>query len=415
MATTAAAKKAKKRNAPKEHLWAWTGMDRSGNRVKGELHAPTEAEIKQQLRKQGVVPSRISKKSALFGPRKKAIRAADIAIFSRQMSTMLTAGVPLVQSLDIIGRGHENPSMMKLVLDIKGNVESGNSFAESLAKHPKYFDDLFVNLVDAGERSGALENLLEKVATYKEKTEALKSKIKKAMYYPAAVVVVAVGVTAIMLVKVVPQFEDLFKSVGSDLPAFTKMVVGMSEWMQQFWWILLAATVASIVLTIRGRRISEKFRYRTDAILLKVPVVGLIIRKSSIARYARTLATMFSAGVPLVEALDSVAGATGNLVYEKAVLGMRDKVATGQSLQLAMQQAEVFPNMPIQMIAIGEEAGSLDSMSSKVADFYEREVEDLVDGLTSLLEPIIIVFMGVVVGGLVVAMYLPIFKIASAF
>ena len=414
-ATAGAAAKAKPRKEVKEHQWAWNGMDRSGNRVKGEMLAPTEAHVKQQLRKQGVVPARINKKSALFGPRKKPIKAVDIAIFSRQMSTMLTAGVPLVQSLDIIGRGHDNPSMRKLVLDIKANIEDGNTFADSLARHPKHFNDLFVNLVDAGERAGALEDLLEKVATYQEKTEALKSKIKKAMYYPAAVVVVAVAVTAIMLVKVVPQFESLFQSVGSDLPAFTKMVVGMSEFAQEWWWIMLAGAVVGIIAIIRGRRASRKFRKRTDIMLLKVPIVGTILEKSAVARYARTLATMFSAGVPLVEALESVAGATGNLLYEDAVLNMRDKVATGQSLQLAMQQAEVFPNMPIQMIAIGEEAGSLDLMAGKVADFYEREVEDMVDGLTSLLEPVIIVFMGVVVGGLVIAMYLPIFKIASAF
>ena len=400
---------------PKEHSYSYKGIDRAGNKVEGKLTAANEAQVKQMLRKQGVVPGQIRKQMQLFGKGGKKITSTDIAVFSRQMATMLTAGVPLVQSLDIIGRGHDNPNMKKLVLTIKADIEAGNSFSEALARHPKQFDHLFVNLVEAGERSGALEALLDKIATYKEKTEALKSKIKKAMYYPVAVAVVAVAVTAILLIKVVPQFEALFQSVGSDLPAFTKMIVAMSEFAQAYWWVGVLGIVLSVIGITRGRRSSENFRLTTDRMLLKMPIVGTIIKKAAVARYARTLATMFSAGVPLVEALDSVAGATGNLVYENAVLQMRDQVSTGQSLQLAMEQTEVWPSMAVQMIAIGEESGALDEMASKVADFYEREVDDMVDGLSSLMEPVIIVFIGVVVGGLVVGMYLPIFKIAMVF
>jgi type IV pilus assembly protein PilC len=318
-----------------------------------------------------------------------------------------------VQAFDIVGRGHENPAMQDLLLAVKSDVESGTALAEALSKHPLYFDDLFCNLVKAGEAAGVLEILLDKIATYKEKTESLKGKIKKALFYPAAVIIVAMVVTAIIMIFVIPQFQVLFQSFGGDLPAFTKAVIAMSAWMQQWWWALLLLIIASIYILSNIWKRSRKFRQTVDKILLKIPIIGVILHKASIARYARTLATMFAAGVPLVEALESVAGATGNIVYSDAVLRMREDVATGQSLQLTMKQQGLFPHMVIQMVAIGEESGALDDMLSKVADFYEEEVDNAVDALSSLLEPFIMVIIGTLVGGLVVAMYLPIFKMAS--
>jgi type IV pilus assembly protein PilC len=326
---------------------------------------------------------------------------------------MLTAGIPLVQAFEIVGVGHEKPAMQKLILDIKLNIEGGSTLHESLAKHPLYFDDLFVNLVEAGEQAGALESLLDKVATYKEKTEALKKKIKKALFYPAAVLVVAVIVTLILLIFVIPQFEALFKGFGADLPAFTRMVINLSQFVQtQGWWMGLLAGGAIAAFAYFKKR-SRAMRQLLDRLMLKLPVVGPILVKAAIARYARTLATMFSAGVPLVEAMESVAGATGNIVYEQAVMRMRDEVATGQRLQRAMENTGLFPNMVVQMIAVGEESGSLDEMASKVADFYELEVDAAVDALSSLLEPLIMAILGVLVGGLVIAMYLPIFKLGA--
>ena len=395
-------------------VFAWEGTDKKGNRVKGESRGTNPNLIKAELRRQGVLPIKVKKKSGLGSAAKgKAITPKDIAIFCRQLATMMTSGVPLVQSFDIIGKGHENPKMQNLVMTVKGDVEGGSNLADSLRKHPLYFDDLVCNLVEAGEAAGVLDTLLDKIATYKEKTEILKAKIKKAMTYPAAVVVVAFIVTAILLIFVVPQFESLFKNFGADLPAFTQMVVNMSRFMQESWYILLGGIGASVYGLVQAKKRSRKFNHALDRLVLKMPVVGDILTKAAIARFSRTLSTMFAAGVPLVEALDSVAGATGNIVYSEAVLHMRDQVATGQQLQLTMAQTGLFPNMVVQMVAIGEESGSLDSMLGKVADFFEREVDDAVDSLSSLLEPLIMAVLGILVGGLVIAMYLPIFKMGS--
>ncbi|TXH04419.1 MAG: type II secretion system F family protein [Nevskiaceae bacterium] len=400
--------------AVKEYTFVWEGTDRKGQRVKGQSVGPSESMIKTQLRKQGVNPLKVRRQSSLFAAgRKRKIESGDIAIFSRQMATMMTSGVPLVQALEIVGRGHDNPSMGEMILAIKASIEGGSSFAESLAKFPLHFDELFVNLVDAGEKSGALETLLDKVATYKEKTEAIKKKVKKALTYPTAVMVIAFVVTAILLVFVVPQFEDLFKSFGADLPAFTVMVVNLSKWMQAYWWMVAGILGGGGFFLVNLHKRSANFRRLLDRVMLKVPVVGDILYKSAVARFARTLSTMFAAGVPLVEAMDSVAKAAGNIVFTEAIMAMRDQVATGQQLQLTMQQAGIFPNMAVQMVAIGEESGALDQMCAKVADFYEAEVDNLVDALSSLMEPMIMAVLGILVGGLVVAMYLPIFKLGQ--
>ncbi len=390
----------------------WEGTDRKGNKIKGKSMAPDEAQVRADLRRQGVVPSRIKKQSRGL-KRGSAITTADIAIFSRQLATMLSAGIPLVQAHEIVGHGHENPSMQRLILAVKADVEGGSTLAEALSKHPLYFDDLFVNLVSAGEQAGALETLLDKIATYKEKTEAIKKKIKKAVTYPAAVLVVALVVTIILLIFVIPAFEDLFKGFGADLPAFTRMVIDLSVFVRTQGWILGILFGAGVASFFYFKKRSRPMRHFLDRLALKMPIVGPILVKAAIARYARTLSTMFSAGVPLVEALESVAGATGNIVYEIGVLKMKDEVATGQRLQQAMENTDLFPNMVIQMIAVGEESGSLDEMSSKVADFYEEDVDNAVDNLSSLLEPLIMAILGVLVGGLVVAMYLPIFKMGS--
>ena len=393
--------------------FSWEGTDRKGKKVKGKSMATNEAAVRADLRRQGVVPSRIKKQSkGMFGGG-GTITPLDIAIFSRQLSTMLSAGIPLVQSFEIVGSGHENAAMQKLIMAIKGDVEGGSSLTESLAKHPLYFDDLFINLVEAGEQAGALETLLDKIATYKEKTEALKKKIKKALTYPAAVLVVAFVVTAILLIFVIPAFEDLFKGFGADLPTFTRMVIDLSVFVREKGWYIAIMMGASVGTFFYFKKRSRAMRHWLDRLSLKMPIIGGILQKAAIARYARTLSTMFSAGVPLVEALESVAGATGNIVYEIGVLEMRDEVATGQRLQQAMENTDLFPNMVIQMIAVGEESGSLDDMSSKVADFYEEDVDNAVDNLSSLLEPLIMSILGVLVGGLVVAMYLPIFKMGS--
>ncbi len=393
--------------------FTWEGLDRQGSRVKGESQASNETALKADLRRQGINPLKVRKKpKPLFGGQKK-ITPKDIAIFARQLATMMAAGVPLVQSFEIIGKGHDNPSMAKLVMAVKGDVEGGTNLADALSKHPQHFDDLFCNLVNAGEQSGALETLLDKIAIYKEKTEELKAKVKKALFYPAAVVVVAFIVSAILLIFVVPQFQELFQGFGADLPAFTLFVINLSEFMQKWWVLVLLGIGATAYAFIQGKKRSASFRRFLDMVSLKIPVVGDILRKSAIARFARTMATMFTAGVPLVEAMESVAGATGNALYHEGTLKMRDDVATGMQLQQSMRSTELFPNMVIQMVAIGEESGSLDDMLSKVADFYEAEVDNLVDGLSSLLEPLIMAVLGVVVGGLVIAMYLPIFKLGS--
>lgn len=390
----------------------WEGTDRKGNKVKGKSMAANEAAVRSDLRRKGVVPTRVKKqRSGFFSG--GTITPGDISLFSRQLATMLAAGIPLVQSFEIVGSGHENAAMQKLIMAVKADVEGGSSLAESLAKHPLYFDDLFVNLVDAGEQAGALETLLEKIATYKEKTEALKKKIKKALTYPAAVVVVAFVVTTILLIFVIPAFEDLFKGFGADLPSFTRMVIDLSVFVREkgiFIAILMGGAVSTFFYF---KKRSRKMRHFLDRMSLKIPVIGPILQKAAVARYARTLSTMFAAGVPLVEALESVAGATGNIVYEIGVLQMRDEVSTGQRLQTAMENTDLFPNMVIQMIAVGEESGSLDDMSAKVADFFEEDVDNAVDNLSSLLEPMIMAILGVLVGGLVVAMYLPIFKMGA--
>ncbi len=398
--------------AIKQSPFNWEGTDSKGNRIKGKTIATNEAAVRAELRRQGVVPVRVRKESTLFKKRGK-VQPADIAIFMRQLATMLSAGIPLVQAFEIIGTGHENPAMQELILAVKQDVEGGTALAEAFSKHPLYFDDLVVNLVSAGEQSGALETLLDKIATYKEKTEAIKKKIKKALTYPAAVLVVAVVVTTILLIFVIPQFEDLFEGFGADLPTFTRMVVDLSEFVRDQGWLLLIMIFGAGYAYLWTKKRSRRLREIEDRIFLKLPIVGSILEKSAIARYARTLSTMFSAGVPLVEALESVSGATGNVVYEKAVLRMRDEVATGQRLQRAMINTELFPNMVVQMIAVGEESGSLDEMSSKVADFYEEDVDNAVDNMSSLLEPLIMAILGVLVGGLVVAMYLPIFKMGA--
>ena len=391
----------------------WEGTDKNGKKIKGKSLANDEAAVRADLRRQGVDPTRIRKqRKGLFAGRSK-ITTADIAIFSRQLATMLSAGIPLVQAFEIVGNGHENAAMQKLILAVKADVEGGSALAEALAKHPLYFDDLFVNLVEAGEQAGALETLLDKIATYKEKTEAIKKKIKKALTYPAAVLVVAFVVTTILLIFVIPSFEDLFKGFGADLPTFTRMVIDLSAFVRTQGVILVGIIGAAIGAFIYFKKRSRAFRHFIDRMMLKTPVIGPILQKASIARYARTLSTMFAAGVPLVEAMESVAGATGNIVYEEGVLKMRDEVATGQRLQQAMENTDLFPNMVIQMIAVGEESGSLDEMSAKVADFYEEDVDNAVDNLSSLLEPMIMAILGVLVGGLVIAMYLPIFKLGA--
>lgn len=403
-----------KSKTPKVVKYSYSGVDKKGNKVSGEIVADTPAIAKAQLRKQGVIPQKVAKKSEpLLGAGKKPITPADIAVISRQLATMMKAGVPLVQSFEIIGKGHENPSVQELVLTIKGDIESGTNMAEALRKHPKHFDDLFCDLVSAGEQSGALENMLDRIATYKEKTEALKSKIKKALFYPIAVVIVALIVTSILLIFVVPQFQDIFASFGAELPAFTMMVIGLSEWMQAYWYICLFIIIGMVVGIKKLNEKSEAFRNGKDKLILKLPVIGEILNKAAIARFARTLSTTFAAGVPLVEALESAAGASGNYVYRTGLLRIREEVMTGTQMNVSMINTGLFPNMVNQMVAIGEESGSVDGMLTKIADIYEQEVDDAVDGLSSLLEPLIMAVLGVLVGGLIVAMYLPIFKLGQ--
>jgi type IV pilus assembly protein PilC len=396
----------------KDTQFIWEGKDKRGHKIRGKTIAANEAALRADLRRQGVAATRVKTQSKAFRSGGK-VNNEDIAVFSRQLATMMSAGIPMVQALEIIGNGHEKPAMQKLVIDIKSNIEGGSTLHESLAKHPLYFDDLFVNLVEAGEQAGALETLLDKIATYKEKTEALKKKIKKALFYPAAVLIVAVVVSVILLIFVIPQFEELFKGFGADLPAFTQMVVNLSRFVQhQGWWMLLMIGAGFYAFFYFKKR-SRQMQLVLDRVMLKFPIIGPILQKSAIARFARTLSTMFAAGVPLVEAMSSVAGATGNIVYEEAVMRMKDEVATGQRLQRAMENVGLFPNMVVQMIAVGEESGSLDTMSGKVAEFYEAEVDNAVDSMSSLLEPMIMAILGVLVGGMVIAMYLPIFKLGS--
>jgi type IV pilus assembly protein PilC len=400
--------------AVKSVMFVWEGRDKQGKKIKGEMSGTSDALVKAMLRRQGINPMRVKKKPMpLFGGGGKQITAKDIAIFSRQLATMMSSGVPLVQSFEIVGKGHENPRMQKLILDIKAHVEAGNTLADSLAKHPFHFDDLYVNLVRAGEAGGILETLLDKVATYKEKTEAIKGKIKKALFYPTAVLVMAFIVTAVLMIFVIPQFATLFEDFGADLPAMTLLVINMSNYFVDYWVLIFGAVGGTIWGFFQLKKRSRPFRYALERLSLKLPVIGDILTKATIARFARTLATMFAAGVPLVEAMESVAGASGNIVYGSAILRMRDEIATGTQLQSSMRDTNLFPNMVVQMVAIGEESGSIDHMLSKVADFYEEEVDNAVDAMSSLMEPMIMAVLGVLIGGLVIAMYLPIFKMGA--
>lgn len=399
--------------APKTSTFVWEGKDRKGSIVKGELSGQNPALVKAQLRKQGINPTKVRKKGISLGGTGKKIKPLDIALFARQMATMMKAGVPLLQSFDIIADGVEKPAMRKLVDELKQHVAAGNSFAAALRTKPQYFDDLFCNLVDAGEQSGALESLLDRVATYKEKTEALKAKIKKAMNYPIAVIAVAIIVSCILLIKVVPQFKEVFSSFGAELPAFTLFVIGISEGLQEWWFIFLIALIGAGYAFMQAKQRSEKFRDALDRTILKAPIVGNIVYKAAVARYARTLSTTFAAGVPLVEALDSVSGATGNVVFRNAVAKVKQDVTSGMQLNFSMRTTNAFPAMAVQMTAIGEESGALDTMLDKVASYYEAEVDNAVDGLTSLMEPLIMSVLGVLVGGLIIAMYLPIFQLGS--
>jgi type IV pilus assembly protein PilC len=401
--------------AEKQIDFIWEGFDKQNQKTSGPISAKSETIARAELRRMGVRVIKIKPKpKPLFKARVQKITTGDIAIFARQLATMLEAGVPLVQSFDIIGKGHANASMSELLLSVKADIEGGDTLAQALGKKPVYFDDLFCNLVNAGEQAGVLETLLDKIATYKEKTESIKKKVKKALTYPVAVLVVAFVVTAILLIFVVPVFEDLFKSFGADLPAFTQFVIGLSKWVQEWWWAVLGILGGAGYTFGYFKKRSRPFNHFLDRTMLKIPVVGTILDKSAIARFARTLGTMSAAGVPLVEALVSVAGACGNIIYYDALMKMRDDVSTGQQLQFSMTQAGLFPNMVIQMVAIGEESGSIDAMLGKVADFYEEEVDNLVDNLSSLMEPLIMAVLGVLVGGLIVAMYLPIFKLGAA-
>lgn len=393
----------------------WDGFDRQNKKTKGTIGAKSEVIARAELRRMGIRVIGIKAKSKpLFSPRVQKITPGDIAVFARQLATMLAAGVPLVQSFDIIGKGHDNASMSELLLSIKADVEGGDTLAQALNRKPLYFDALFCNLVEAGEHAGVLETLLDKIATYKEKTESIKKKVKKALTYPIAVLVVAFIVTAILLIFVVPVFEDLFKGFGADLPAFTQFVIELSAWVQEWWWAVVGVIVIAAYTFNYFKKRSKAFNHFLDKTLLKIPVVGMILEKSAIARFARTLSTMSAAGVPLVEALVSVAGACGNILFYEAVMKVRDDVSTGQQLKFALETTGMFPNMVVQMVAIGEESGSIDAMLDKVADFYEEEVDNLVDNLSSLMEPIIMVILGILVGGLIVAMYLPIFKLGAA-
>ncbi|MDQ3287764.1 MAG: type II secretion system F family protein [Pseudomonadota bacterium] len=395
-------------------LFVWEGTDKRGTTMKGEQVSKNVNMLKAELRRQGIKPTVVKPKpKPLFGASGKTISPLDIAIFSRQLATMMKAGVPIVASMEIIASGAKNPRMQTLVNSVRAEIESGSSLHEALSKHPVQFDELFRNLVRAGESAGVLETVLDTIASYKENIEALKGKIKKAMFYPAMVIAVALIVSSILLLFVVPQFETVFQSFGADLPAFTMMLINMSEFMLSYWWLLLLVVVGTGVGFIMAKNRSPAFQHFLDRVILKLPVLGQIMHNSAIARFSRTLGVTFKAGVPLVEALDTVAGACGNIVYEKAVFRIRDDVAVGYPVNMAMKQVNLFPHMVVQMTAIGEEAGALDAMLFKVAEFYEQEVNNAVDALASLLEPLIMIFLGVVVGGMVVGMYLPIFKLGA--
>ncbi len=406
---------ATKTKAKKTFSFSWSGLDKSGNQSKGKIQAANATEAKALLRRQGVAPRKVIKESSisLFSARGQSIKPADISFFTRQVATMLKAGVPLIQGLEIVATGVEKDALKKLIFDIRDSVNGGQDLATSMGKHPLYFDDLYCSLVAAGEQSGSLETMLDRIATYKEKLESLKAKIKKALTYPTAVLAVGLLVSVILLLKVVPQFQAIFSNFGADLPAFTLMILSMSVFVQEWWWIMGLSCIGFFYAFIHLKRRSVKFANYLDILILKVPVLGDILRKAIIARFARTLSTTFAAGVPLVEALESAAGASGNVIYRDAIIQIRNAVSTGQTLQSSMLMTGVFPNMVVQMISIGEEAGSLDTMLDKVASFYEEEVDNAVDNMSSLMEPFIMVVLGTIVGGLVVGMYLPIFKLGS--
>ncbi|HSR63287.1 MAG TPA: type II secretion system F family protein [Gammaproteobacteria bacterium] len=401
--------------AAKSDMFVWEGTDKQGKRVKGEMSGQSDALIKAMLRRQGINPQKVRKKpKPLFGSvGSKKITPKDITVFSRQLATMMSSGVPLVQAFEIVGRGHENAGMQELILGVKADVEAGGALTDALRKRPRYFNDLYCNLVEAGEHAGILEAILHKIAAYMEKTEALKSKIKSALFYPAAVIVVAFIIVTILMIFVIPQFQELFSSFGADLPALTLMIINMSKWFQANWYLLFGGIVLAVIGFFEARKRSVAFGQFLDRMSLKIPVIGMILEKAAIARFARTLETMFAAGTPLVEAMNSVAGATGNIVFYNASLKIRDEISTGTQLQAAMRDTGLFPNMVVQMVAIGEESGAIDTMLGKVADWYEQEVDDAVEALTSLLEPMIMAFLGVVIGGLVIGMYLPIFKMGA--
>ncbi len=401
--------------AQKSDMFTWEGTDKSGKRVKGEMSGQSEALVKAVLRRQGVNPLKVRKKpKPLFGGGGKTkITPKDITVFSRQLATMMSSGVPLVQAFEIVGRGHENAGMQELILSVKADVEAGNNLTDALRKRPLQFNDLYCNLVEAGEHAGILEAILHKLATYMEKTEALKSKIKSALFYPAAVIVAAVIVVSILMIFVIPQFTELFSSFGADLPALTQFLIDCSDFFVANWFFIFAVMGGTVYGALELKKRSTTVQQFLDRAILKVPVIGMIMEKSAIARFARTLETMFAAGTPLVEAMNSVAGATGNIVFYDATMKMKDEISTGTQLQASMRDSGLFPNMVVQMVAIGEESGAIDTMLGKVADWYEQEVDDAVEALTSLLEPMIMAFLGVVIGGIVIGMYLPIFKMGS--
>ncbi|MEZ5521264.1 MAG: type II secretion system F family protein [Dokdonella sp.] len=398
----------------KMETFVWVGLDKRGTRMKGEMSTKSASLVKAELRRQGINPQSVkAKPKPLFGKTGKAIKSRDVSVFSRQLATMMAAGVPMVQGFEIVAGGQNNPRMKEMLIDIKTDIEGGSALNEALAKYPVQFDELYCNLVKAGESAGVLDTVLDTIANYQENIEAIKGKIKKAMFYPAMVLSVAVVVSAILLIFVIPQFENVFKNMGADLPAFTQMLVSISRFMVSYWWVILGGLVAGAVVFTMAYKRSNKLQHLVGRALFKVPVVGEILRQSAMARFSRTLGVTFRAGVPLVEALDSVAGATGSVVYNEAVKRIREDVSIGHQLQLAIRQTGLFPNMVVQMVAIGEEAGALDAMLFKIAEFYEQEVNNAVDALASLLEPFIMVIIGILVGGMVVGMYLPIFKLGA--
>ena len=401
---------APKTEKAKEYSYLWEGKDKTGKRVKGEMRAPGEASVSAHLRRQGITISKVKK---LRGSTQK-VSEKDISLFTRQLATMMKSGVPLLQAFDIVGKGHSNPSVARLLFDIKTDVETGSSLQQAFKKYPLYFDELYCNLIGAGEAAGILDSLLDRLATYKEKIQAIKSKIKSALFYPVSIIVVAFVITAVIMIFVIPAFEELFSSFGADLPAPTLVVMAISKVFVTYWWLIFGGIGGGLYTFFYFWKRSRKMQAVMDRLMLKLPIFGELIRKASIARWSRTLATMFAAGVPLVEAFDSVAGAAGNAVYFDATKYIQREVTTGNSLTVAMQNTNLFPNMVIQMVSIGEESGALDGMLSKVADFFEQEVDDAVEALSSLMEPMIMVVLGTLIGGMVIAMYLPIFKLGQA-